>query len=176
MGQLFKGVCAPWRRLDLFRCPSSPLGPCWGTSYFIRFTMRRSGNIDLQYQIHLPGSKNSLSWPDLCRWKEFPFLAIKVTLFRILCDAGHMLKVFSSRVFVMCDWRVGRNSTVSCFTRILHHAKCHVNIKFYNINFHKGKWLILPDQKPNVKLHVLIKTFVVWKIVGKHHKSLNQNM
>ncbi len=113
MGQLFKGVCAPWRRLDLFRCPSSPLGPCWGTSYFIRFTMRRSGNIDLQYQIHLPGSKNSLSWLDLCRWKEFPFLAIKVTLFRILCDAGHMPKVFSSRVFVTRDWRVGRNSTVS---------------------------------------------------------------
>jgi len=34
----------------------------------------------------------------------------------------------------------------------------------------------LPDQKSNVQLHVLIKTFAVWKIVGKtSYLALLQN-
>ena len=50
------------------------------------------------------------------------------------------------------------------------------NMKFYNINFHEGKWLILPDQEPNVKLHVLIKNFAMWKIMGKtSYLALLQN-
>ena len=70
-------------------------------------------------------------------------------------------------------WNNFAHVKISCFTRILHHAKCNVNIKFYNINFHEGKWLILPDQKPNIKLHVLIKTFVVFAHNFPHYKSLS---
>jgi hypothetical protein len=50
---------------------------------------------------------------------------------------------------------------ITHFTRILHCEKSHVNIKFYNIIFHKEKILILPDLKPKIKLHVLIKNFAV---------------
>ena len=58
---------------------------------------------------------------------------------------------------------------ISHFTRILHCAKSHVNIKFYNIIFHKEKLLILHDWKPKIKLHVLIKNFAVWKFLCKMH-------
>jgi hypothetical protein len=34
---------------------------------------------------------------------------------------------------------------ITHFTRIFHCAKSHVNIKFYNITFHKKKILILRD-------------------------------
>ena len=66
-------------------------------------------------------------------------------------------------------WNNFAHVKISCFTRILHHAKCHVNIKFYNIIFHKGKLLILHDWKPKIKLHVLIKNFAVWKFLCKMH-------
>ena len=56
---------------------------------------------------------------------------------------------------------------ISHFTRILQHPKSHANIKFYSINLHKEKLLILPDWKPKVKFHVLIKDFAVWKILSK---------
>jgi hypothetical protein len=51
--------------------------------------------------------------------EKFPFLAIKVTLFKISCEAGHLPKVFSSRGFVTHDRRVGRFSTVSCKNGVL---------------------------------------------------------
>jgi hypothetical protein len=42
------------------------------------------------------------------------------------------------------------------FKWIFQHPKSHANIKFYSINLHEGKLLILPGFQPIVKFHVLI--------------------
>jgi len=156
MGQLFKVGCDLWWRPHLFGTPSSSSGPClrgsWrqGTGVGILVYCTKFTTMSLKFTVV------DMVWScsSTCGSK-FPFLVINVTLFKIHCDAGHLPKVFSSRQFVMRDWRDGRFTVLFRPTLWSHGTQESQGIFFLFVLNQKKKFR--PSWRP--KNHIFLKSW-----------------